>query len=192
MLILDEVITGFRFPKFSVSRWAGVTPDLICLGKAIANGFPLSVVGGKHAIMNSTEYFVSSTFAGELSALAAAKTCMTLLQTQYDIGKLWERGAEWIERFNYFWPEKLKLIGYPTRGVFVGDELVKALFFQEACLAGILFGPSWFFNYAHLELDDSYMTTLEEIIWSIRRGKVTLKGKMPQSPFSQKQRMTGN
>lgn len=188
LLIFDEVITGFRFPRFSVSRWAGVTPDLICLGKAIANGFPLSVVGGREAIMNSSEYFVSSTFAGEVSALEAAKTCMTLLQTQCDIEKLWEKGAEWIERFNNIWPDKLKVIGYPTRGIFVGDELVKALFFQEACLAGILFGPSWFFNYAHLELDDGYFSTLEEIIWQIRCGKVTLKGKMPQSPFAQRAR----
>jgi glutamate-1-semialdehyde aminotransferase len=46
LLIFDEIITGFRFPKWSVSTTYGITPDLICLGKAIAGGMPLSVVGG--------------------------------------------------------------------------------------------------------------------------------------------------
>ncbi len=60
LLIFDEIITGFRFPGYSVAQHFGITPDLICLGKAIANGMPLAAVGGKYAVMNCGEYFISS------------------------------------------------------------------------------------------------------------------------------------
>jgi glutamate-1-semialdehyde aminotransferase len=42
-----------RFPGYSVSRYSGIDPDLICLGKAIASGMPLSIVGGKKEIMDN-------------------------------------------------------------------------------------------------------------------------------------------
>lgn len=64
LLIFDEIITGFRVPKFSVSNWQNIQPDIICLGKAIANGFSLSVVAGKREVMDCGEYFISSTFSG--------------------------------------------------------------------------------------------------------------------------------
>jgi len=46
VLIFDEIITGFRVPHYTISNWWGIQPDLICLGKALGNGFPLAVVGG--------------------------------------------------------------------------------------------------------------------------------------------------
>jgi 4-aminobutyrate aminotransferase and related aminotransferases len=46
-------------------------------GKALANGLPISVVGGKAKLMDS-DYFVSTTFAGDTTAITAA---MLTLQT---------------------------------------------------------------------------------------------------------------
>lgn len=191
VLIFDEIITGFRFPKFSVAAYTGVKPDLILLGKAIANGLPLSVVGGSYALMNGSNYFVSSTFAGETCSLVAATETMTLLQTKHNVEKLWEAGQAWIDRFNQIWPEGIRLKAYPTRGVFEADPLTKALFMQETCRAGLLFGPSWFFNFAHAALDLDYFSTIEEIICRIKKGQVTLMGEMPRSPFAAKVRGNG-
>lgn len=191
LLIFDEVITGFRFPRFSVSSYFGVTPDLIVFGKAIANGMPLAGVGGKYDVMNGEEYFVSSTYAGEILSLVAAKATMTLLQSKYDLDWLWKQGMSFLEEFNSLWPEKLRIEGYPTRGAFVGDRMIKALFWQEACLAGLLFGPSWFFNFPlALEAKDA-MVAIRAIIERIRNGEVQLKGELPQVPFAQKVRSGG-
>ena len=188
LLIFDEIITGFRFQKMSVSTAYGVEPDLICLGKAIANGMAVSVVGGKASVMNFDEYFVSSTFAGESVSLAAALKTMELLQTRYDMERLWSQGKRFLDEFNSIWPERLIIEGYPTRGVFKGDPQVKALFWQESVLAGILFGPSWFFNFPHIDVSDLVLSTSKDILTRIKTGSVKLLGKMPQSPFAQKVR----
>lgn len=188
LYVADEIITGFRWPKQSVSNHHGIKPDLICLGKAMANGMPISVVAGKKEIMECGEYFVSSTFAGETLSLAAALKTMTLLQTRYDMNFLWSRGARFIERFNSLSGGKVMISGYPTRGVFVGEMIDKALFWQEACRAGLLFGPSFFYNFAHPDLDDLVLNTVSDIFTRLRTGGVKLMGEMPKSPFAQKMR----
>jgi len=49
--IFDEVKTGFRSAPGGYQSVAGVTPHLSVFGKAVANGYPLGVVGGKKEIM---------------------------------------------------------------------------------------------------------------------------------------------
>ena len=51
----------------------GQTPDLAAFGKAMANGYPLSAVVGKRALMEAArKTWISSTLASESTALAAA------------------------------------------------------------------------------------------------------------------------
>ncbi len=188
VLIYDEIITGFRYPKFGVSNVANHYPDLVCLGKAIANGMPLSVVAGKKEIMECADYFVSSTFAGETLSLAAAYKTMSLLQTKYDLNYLWDKGAQFLFQFNQIWSEGIRIEGYPTRGVFCGDLLTKALFWQESVKAGIFFGPSLFFNFSHIDVMDQVLSSCASIMGRIRTGSVTLEGSLPEAPYSMKAR----
>jgi len=188
LLIFDEIITGFRFPKFSVSSCYGITPDLICLGKAIANGMPLGAVGGKYAVMNCGEYFISSTYGGETLSLAAAKEVMTLLQTTYDCDWLWANGQRFLDEFNGLLPEKITIEGYPSRGAFKGDLMTRGLFFQEACKAGMLFGPGWWMNYPCIDEAKNAMNSIKAILARIGRGEVKLEGDLPSSPFAQQVR----
>lgn len=185
MLIFDEVITGFRFPGMSVAKFSGIEPDLICIGKAMGGGLPISAVMGKHAVMNCDEYFVSSTFAGDTLALAACKKTIEMLQGKYRLEDLWERGLNFQKRFNALWPEGVTIKGYPTRGVFEGNEMTKALFFQEACKAGILFGPSFFYNFSHMTINDQVIASCDDILMRIKQGNVRLEGEMPKKPFAQ-------
>ncbi len=53
ILIYDEVVTGFRVDIGGASGMFNVTPDLVCMGKAIANGFPIAAVGGKAELMDT-------------------------------------------------------------------------------------------------------------------------------------------
>jgi 4-aminobutyrate aminotransferase-like enzyme len=69
-LIFDEIYTGFwRTGKMFACEWEGVVPDLICLGKALSGGFPISVCVGRPAIMDAWpashgEALHTSTFLG--------------------------------------------------------------------------------------------------------------------------------
>lgn len=70
VLIFDEVFTGFyrTGPRFACDHWH-VIPDLICLGKALTSGFPLSACVGRAAIMDAWppsdgEALHTSTFLG--------------------------------------------------------------------------------------------------------------------------------
>src|SRR5688572_33272180 len=49
--IFDEVKTGFRSGPGGYQEIAGVTPHLSIFGKAVANGYPLGVIGGQREIM---------------------------------------------------------------------------------------------------------------------------------------------
>ena len=79
LLVFDEVKTGFRHALGGYSEISGVTPDLVVYGKAVANGFPLAVVGGKAEYMDSIinpdparRPFVAGTYNGHPVAVAAA------------------------------------------------------------------------------------------------------------------------
>src|SRR3989449_5373642 len=65
------------FPYTTLFRSYGVRPDLAVLGKAIANGFPLAVVGGRADLMAGVAPTgISSTLATERVALAAAQATL--------------------------------------------------------------------------------------------------------------------
>ncbi len=51
VLILDEVMTGFRVAYGGAQKLYGVKPDLTCLGKVIGGGLPVGAYGGKRDIM---------------------------------------------------------------------------------------------------------------------------------------------
>jgi glutamate-1-semialdehyde 2,1-aminomutase len=79
LLIFDEVKTGFRHALGGFSEVSGVRPDLAVYGKAVANGFPLSILGGKGEIMDciaqsdaSKRPLVAGTYNGHPVPVAAA------------------------------------------------------------------------------------------------------------------------
>lgn len=187
LLIFDETITALRFPGYCVANWCRVKPDLIVFGKAIGGGLPLSVVGGSASVMDCGEYFVSSTWAGERVAIATAIELIVLLQKSFDLAHLWNSGEKFQAQFNAIVPD-VKLEGYPTRGILAGDPMPKAIFMQEACRGGLLFGASWFLSFPHIEQMDQIISTLKEIVLKIKVTKPKLDGQMPKSPFAQSMR----
>jgi glutamate-1-semialdehyde aminotransferase len=77
VLVFDEIKLGFRLRPGGYQALSGVTPDVAAFGKALANGFPLAAVVGQRDIMNAARRtWISSTLAGEGSALAAAGAVM--------------------------------------------------------------------------------------------------------------------
>ena len=101
LLILDEIYTGFgRTGKWFACEHSGVVPDLICLGKALTGGFPMSACVGGASVMDAAwpvstgEAIHTSTFLGHPVGCA-----MALAQIQ-EIGRrrLPERAARLGQR----------------------------------------------------------------------------------------------
>ena len=79
LLILDEIYTGFgRTGKWFACEYPGVVPDIICLGKALTGGFPLSACVGRADLMDAAwpasrgEAIHTSTFLGNPVGCAMA------------------------------------------------------------------------------------------------------------------------
>src|SRR5207244_4700677 len=71
-----------------------VRPDLAVLGKALANGFPLAVIGGRADIMaGSARTWISSTLATESVALAAARATLEVMVRDDVCGHLHRMGT---------------------------------------------------------------------------------------------------
>ncbi|MEQ4717587.1 aminotransferase class III-fold pyridoxal phosphate-dependent enzyme [Nonomuraea sp. B19D2] len=73
LLIVDEVMTGFRYAWGGYHAAAGVSPDLITLSKGLANGFALSAVAGGAAVMEAARRtHLGNTYQRESTPFAAA------------------------------------------------------------------------------------------------------------------------
>lgn len=189
LLIFDEIITGFRWPKHCVANDTGISPDIICIGKTMAGGLPLSMVGTAPGVGNDQDWFVSGTFYGDTLSLAAFMEVTRLIKNTFRIEQLWKEGEYFKNEFNNIWPDGVKITGYPSRGVFAfRDDKTKALFFQESCKANILVGSSFFFNFKHIDIMDAALNSFKDILLKIKNNDIELEGEMPKTPFAQKQR----
>jgi glutamate-1-semialdehyde 2,1-aminomutase len=73
LLIFDEIKSGIRYGPRGVSGSVDAVPDLICLGKSIANGYPLAVLGGRSELMSlCVDINFSTTASSEAASMAAA------------------------------------------------------------------------------------------------------------------------
>jgi glutamate-1-semialdehyde aminotransferase len=80
LVIWDEVVCGFRAAPGGWREVTGLQPDLSCYGKAIANGMPVSAVGGSWEVMAPFQQGMwSTTHGGETLSLAAAKATLDVI-----------------------------------------------------------------------------------------------------------------
>jgi len=116
LLIFDEVKTGFRHALGGYQSICGITPDLSTFGKAVANGYPMGVIGGKKIYMDyfihpekSKHVLIAGTFnAHPLITIAAIATLEKLASSKHKVyehvdklGKILEEGLKDIfERYD--------------------------------------------------------------------------------------------
>ena len=84
LLTFDEVKTGLTVGPGGVSRALGVTPDLVCLAKAMGGGLPTAAIGGSEAVMSliaDGRYEQVGTFNGNPLGMAAARAMLTEVLT---------------------------------------------------------------------------------------------------------------
>ena len=101
VLIIDEVMTGFRVSRTGAIGHYGVEADLICLGKVIGGGMPVGAFGGKREIMGQIAplgpVYQAGTLSGNPVAMAAGLATLELVTAEGFHAPLFERTNRLIE-----------------------------------------------------------------------------------------------
>jgi len=96
VLLIDEVKTGFRVARGGVQELYGVKADLCTFAKAVANGYPISVLAGREDIMRKIGRGVAhgGTYTAHSVSLAAAETCLLILDETDALERIAEYGTK--------------------------------------------------------------------------------------------------
>ena len=98
MLILDEVMTGFRFGLQGAQGHYGIEADLTTLGKVIGGGMPVGAFGGKQAIMEQIAplgpVYQAGTLSGNPIAMAAGLATLNIISQPGFYEPLFEHTAQ--------------------------------------------------------------------------------------------------
>lgn len=188
LLVFDEIITGFRFHLGGAQTLFGVTPDLACFGKSMANGMPISAITGSERLMREfDEIFVSGTFGGEALSLAASIATIEKMQREPVIDSLWRSGAILAEQVSRLIRETgledwVTLKGFdPWRLLVIKDHpnapamAIKTMYIYEMARDGVLAIGSHNVSYALRDSDIAqivcaYARILPLIAERLKRG----------------------
>lgn len=129
LCIADEVQTGFG--RIGTHFWAfeahDVTPDIVVLGKPIANGYPMGAVITTRAIAdrfdNGMEYF--STFGGSTAACVAGLTTLQVTLDEQLQQNALHVGAHLLQDLRVLMPTHELIGDVRGSGLFIGVELVR-------------------------------------------------------------------
>jgi len=173
LLILDEMITGFRWHKSGAQKVYDIVPDLSCWGKAMSNGFSVSALAGKREFMRlggldhidkPRVFLLSTTHGAETHALAAAIATMRIYASESVVEHLYQNGSRLkkgveeailLRKLNNF----VKISGRPCCLLYntldhdgQPSQAYRSLFLQETIKRGVLM-PSLVVSYSHTEAD---------------------------------------
>lgn len=182
--VFDETITGFRFAPGGAQELFGVTPDLACFGKGLANGYPLAAVAGRSDIMAEfEEVFFSFTMGGETLSLAAAKAAIDKMHRENATATMMALGTRVIEGTQalidgHGCADFLSVAGHPTWSfLLIADHPnassfeLKTLYLQEMLARGILTVGTHNISFAHSEDDvERLLAVYDEVFPMMRKG----------------------
>jgi glutamate-1-semialdehyde 2,1-aminomutase len=173
LMILDEMITGFRWDLKGAQHYYGLRPDLCTFGKAMANGFSVSCVAGRRDIMElgSIEFpgrervfLLSTTHGAEMTGMGAFVATVKYLEREPVIEHLWRCGQQLIDLINGLSKEfgvdsSLKAAGIPCSPYYTTLDRqgrpsldLRTLFAQEMVRNGVLM-PWIALSYRHREAE---------------------------------------
>ena len=178
LLIVDEVMTGFRSKFGGAQELLGVTADITCLGKVIGGGFPVGAYGAREEIMQEVAplggMYQAGTLSGNPIAMAGGIATLTELKTQDPYKKFEEIGSiievillETAKKYNV--ALTVNRFGSMLNPFFVNSEVTNfveaqlsdtkkfAVFFWEMIKNGVFLPPSqfeaWFLSSALSDKD---------------------------------------
>ncbi|MGE5490534.1 MAG: glutamate-1-semialdehyde 2,1-aminomutase [Actinomycetota bacterium] len=109
LLVLDEMITGFRWHLKGAQHVYGLSPDICTFGKAMANGYSVACVAGRREIMElgsidkpgqERTFLLSTTHGAEMNGLGAFVRTVGFLREHGVVDHLWAYGQRLIDLMN--------------------------------------------------------------------------------------------
>jgi glutamate-1-semialdehyde 2,1-aminomutase len=176
LLILDEVMTGFRLSPGGAQELYNIRPDLTALGKVIGGGLPVGAFGGRAEIMDQLSpdgpVYQAGTLSGNPIAMAAGLAQIKEVIQRGGWSRLEELGAKFEEGIRsaivgrpitfhrigsmfclYFCEGPVRNLAEAARS----DRQRFARYFQASLNGGVYFAPSQFeagfLSLAHSEAD---------------------------------------
>lgn len=168
LLVLDEMITGFRWHVGGAQRVYGVEPHLSTFGKGMANGFSVAALVGEREIMergglrhdDERVFLLSTTHGAETHALAAGLATLRVyreepvVETLHRQGERLKAGCDEVIR-DHGLEDHVDVVGPGCNLVFgtagpdgEQSQWYRALFMQELIRNGVL-APSFVVSYSH-------------------------------------------
>lgn len=163
-IAVDDVRHGFRLHPKGSHQQMGIEPDLICLGKALANGYSTSVVLGKQELRSAAEQInFTATYMFSSVAFCAGIATLDIYERDNVFPHLSAMGTKLVEGITQAavaaGHHDLVMSGPPTMPTLLFSKDVKAkrarTFAANASRLGAIFHPllNWFICFAHQEAD---------------------------------------
>lgn len=185
LLILDEMITGFRWNIGGAQAEYGIAPDLSTFGKGMGNGFSVAALVGKREIMergglnhgHERVFLLSTTHGAEHTGLAAALATIRTCRNEPVIETLYRQGDRLRTGVNQAITAAgveghFEVAGRSSNLIFVTRDTegersqpFRTLFMQELIRGGVL-APSFVISYSHG--DDDVDRTIEVVHEALR------------------------
>ena len=176
VLIFDEVSSGFRLRSGGLHMLYGIEPDMVVLGKALGNGYPISAVIGRKNIMESAQStFISSTYWTERIGFAAALEVIHQFENNkvaehlIEVGSYTIKGLKKIIESNHLNIQVEGLASVPHMIIKENNPLViKTIFTQEMLKKGFLASDLIYFSLAHTKkVVDDYLEEADVVFSKI-------------------------
>jgi glutamate-1-semialdehyde 2,1-aminomutase len=143
LLILDEVRAGMRIRHGGAHELFGVRPDLICLSKGLANGYPLAAVSGRADVLDASDRtYIFGTYYADAVALAAGLACLEIYVREAVIDQLWNIATRLMRGLE----ETLHAEGIQARSIGPGpmsqlvfeEQPIEEAFYERMVARGVL------------------------------------------------------
>ena len=163
VLIMDDVRAALRLNLGGSNEYFNYKPDMICMSKAVANGYAISVCAGREELMNTaSNVYFSGTYWTASPPLAAAMATLDELEekngvdTMFKIGRMLCSGLEECAQSHGL---QISMSGPPSMPFMTfsneNDFRRNQVFAAETTKRGVFFHPhhNWFISTAHTEDD---------------------------------------
>jgi len=198
VLIFDEVSSGFRVTTGGMHLLYGVNPDVVILGKALGNGYPISAIIGIRKVMESAQNtFISSTYWTERIGFVAGLETIKIFKEENVPRHLVQTGGYIRDGLTQIFKKhslNIEIMGLPSVPILAIKEeeplVVKTILTQEMLKKGFLASNIIYISLAHTKaIADKYLEAAEDVLGKIARSikkddlKKLLKGPVCHSGF---------
>lgn len=187
VLIFDEMKTGFRLDMGGGQNYFHVIPDIAIFGKALANGFPLSVLVGKKEYMRQLEdenCFLSASYATEKASLKASLKVLEIMERDRVLDHVWDTGEHLksgIEKLlkDHALDSVIQIVGLApmTHFIFgnvggISASLIRSYIQQECVKKGVLFVGYHHTGWGHRREDIEFTLKVYDEVFALLRDGI--------------------